>query len=316
MLKGKPCDFFILIIEGRVEVTIGKEEHKFQEGPFSSFGEQMLEQALTLFSASPMISASGRGNNLSLSMHSSLSQETKPAQAHLKKAATQMQISPDKAGTRSVSVDAGTGLPLPHAKVPHWIPDYTLKAVTDVLYLKVRRNTYMVAVKASRMNMTSSDSGGLKMKDEEIDDVLVKVTENDVDFLNRTPSMVSPERSGDWGHGTPTDSRRESLRSSFSVMKSKLPWSQSRGKSSSSMERPNKDQFWDGMANPAMATSDESFNNPDKTGADEKPPAITAELFGQTEGRVMEDIMESVPPAADRNAKVIEVQGNDSVDQG
>jgi hypothetical protein len=27
-----------------VEVTIGKEEHKFIEGPFTTFGEQMLEQ--------------------------------------------------------------------------------------------------------------------------------------------------------------------------------------------------------------------------------------------------------------------------------
>ena len=27
-----------------MEVTIGKEEHKFIEGPFTTFGEQMLEQ--------------------------------------------------------------------------------------------------------------------------------------------------------------------------------------------------------------------------------------------------------------------------------
>ena len=45
MTKGKPCDFFVLVLEGRVEGTIGKEEHRFQEGPFAYFGEQMLEQA-------------------------------------------------------------------------------------------------------------------------------------------------------------------------------------------------------------------------------------------------------------------------------
>ena len=46
MKKGKPCDFFVLILEGRVEIAIGKEDHKFYEGPFSYYGEQMLEQAL------------------------------------------------------------------------------------------------------------------------------------------------------------------------------------------------------------------------------------------------------------------------------
>ena len=46
MKKGKPCDFFVLVLEGRVEIKIGKEEHKFYEGPFSYYGEQMLEQAL------------------------------------------------------------------------------------------------------------------------------------------------------------------------------------------------------------------------------------------------------------------------------
>ena len=46
MKKGKPCDFFVLVLEGRVEIKIGQEEHKFYEGPFSFFGDQMLEQAL------------------------------------------------------------------------------------------------------------------------------------------------------------------------------------------------------------------------------------------------------------------------------
>jgi hypothetical protein len=32
-----------------VEVTIGKEEHKFIEGPFTTFGEQMLEQVKDIF---------------------------------------------------------------------------------------------------------------------------------------------------------------------------------------------------------------------------------------------------------------------------
>jgi hypothetical protein len=33
-------------MQGRVEVTIGKEKHKFIEGPFTHFGSQVLEQVI------------------------------------------------------------------------------------------------------------------------------------------------------------------------------------------------------------------------------------------------------------------------------
>lgn len=35
-------DFFVLILEGRVEVTVGKENLVFEGGPFSYYGTQAL----------------------------------------------------------------------------------------------------------------------------------------------------------------------------------------------------------------------------------------------------------------------------------
>ncbi|XP_065649303.1 metal transporter CNNM4 [Hydra vulgaris] len=40
--KEKPCDYFTLILEGRVEVTIGVEQITFESGPFSIFGQAAL----------------------------------------------------------------------------------------------------------------------------------------------------------------------------------------------------------------------------------------------------------------------------------
>ena len=65
MRMGEACDFFVLILEGHVEVTIGREEHKFQEGPFRCFGEQMLEQALTM-SSSPVSGLTSKGTHQSV----------------------------------------------------------------------------------------------------------------------------------------------------------------------------------------------------------------------------------------------------------
>ena len=41
-LAGKRCDYFVLILQGRVEVCIGKEQMTFESGPFTYFGVQAL----------------------------------------------------------------------------------------------------------------------------------------------------------------------------------------------------------------------------------------------------------------------------------
>lgn len=44
--QGKPADYFVLILEGRVEVTVGQEQLLFECGPFSYFGKQALIQSV------------------------------------------------------------------------------------------------------------------------------------------------------------------------------------------------------------------------------------------------------------------------------
>lgn len=42
--QGKPVDYFVLILEGRVEVQVGRENLMFESGPFTYFGLQALAQ--------------------------------------------------------------------------------------------------------------------------------------------------------------------------------------------------------------------------------------------------------------------------------
>lgn len=42
--QGKPVDYFVLILEGRVEVAVGCEKLMFESGPFTYFGTQALAQ--------------------------------------------------------------------------------------------------------------------------------------------------------------------------------------------------------------------------------------------------------------------------------
>jgi len=263
MTKGKPCDYFILILEGKVQIQIGKEEHEFEAGPFTYYGKQVLEQAL-LIPPSPMVtSAAGpRGTTPSISMHSAVNQEAAPPptlgprQNSLRKTSTLVSLDPNSAkidppslalSKRSGSADGSYAGSKSLAQA--WIPDYTLIANTDLLYLEIRRKTYLGAVKATRMQAMHSHSGGFN--DREIDSYLERVSEDDTDFM-RTPSLRSPDRTLDGnafnesGSNTPQMAmRRESMRNSLSMLKAKFL-----GGDRNSMDRSNgsKDEFWDGVA--------------------------------------------------------------------
>ena len=173
MAKGKSCDFFILILEGRVEVTIGKEEHKFQEGPFSCFGEQMLEQAM-IIPTSPHI------NNITNHLDNNKPNTNVVSNNMRKNTHSAPHMSNNELNSTNKNNRNIEGLPL---NKQSWTPDYSLRAVTDCTYLKIRKNTYMVAIKASRMNnMNSEVDGNVMAKEQELEEYLKKITENDADF--------------------------------------------------------------------------------------------------------------------------------------
>ncbi|XP_033123822.1 metal transporter CNNM4-like [Anneissia japonica] len=46
--RGKPADFFVLILQGKVEVSIGKENLIFEQGPFAYFGHLALCQPASM----------------------------------------------------------------------------------------------------------------------------------------------------------------------------------------------------------------------------------------------------------------------------
>lgn len=71
--QGKPVDFFVLILEGRVEVTVGKESLIFEGGPFTHFGLQALAQNVGFESPSQhMLQNQAKGSLQSLNMDAML----------------------------------------------------------------------------------------------------------------------------------------------------------------------------------------------------------------------------------------------------
>lgn len=128
--QGKPVDFFVLILEGRVEVTVGRENLIFESGPFTHFGLQALVQNIGVDSPQQQV--------------------------------VQSQV---MGSLQSLNMDAM----LRHT----FIPDYSVKALSDVVYLAIKRSLYMAAKRATLMEQ--SKRMGNDHSNEPLDDEVEKV---------------------------------------------------------------------------------------------------------------------------------------------
>lgn len=162
------------MFSGKVQVIIGPEELLFESGPFTYFGIQTLNQVIESPS-SPLLAH--RASQAVASGHSA-------DVRNLRKASTQQSIdipshvlSNKRTSTSEASLHhhgahqsrAGSVVPT----FQTFIPDYTIKAVTDVLYLKIKRTTYLRALKASIMGKKTTHSG--ELNERELENLLEKV---------------------------------------------------------------------------------------------------------------------------------------------
>lgn len=150
--QGKPVDFFVMILEGRVEVTVGRENLIFEGGPFTHFGIQALVQNIGIDSPTPQV--------------------------------IQNQV---LGSLQSLNMDAM----MKHT----FVPDYSVRALTDVAYLSIKRSLYMAAKRATLMEQSKRLGGDHSNDpiDDEVEKLLHSLDEDDsVAHTNlNSPRLVS-----------------------------------------------------------------------------------------------------------------------------
>lgn len=159
--QGKPADYFVLILEGRVEVTVGIDGLTFECGPFTFFGSDALVQNIG--------GVEPKDNNNRNSVH-------------------------------SLNLNAI----LKHT----FEPDYSVKAIKDVLYIVIKRNLYMAAVRATLMERSQKVEDH-HISNEPIDeDVKVFLNSLDEDYkTKRANDAANQLLSGvNSSNGVPTES--------------------------------------------------------------------------------------------------------------
>ncbi|XP_073338295.1 metal transporter CNNM1 [Pagrus major] len=111
--RNKPVDYFVLVLQGRVEVEIGKEALRFENGAFSYYGMPALIPPLPIGQR-----YSSRGSGLNQS---------------------DLLLSGGSVGQLST----GGGV---------YLPDYSVRQLTDLQIIKITRNHYQNALMATRMD--------------------------------------------------------------------------------------------------------------------------------------------------------------------
>ncbi|PWA25657.1 hypothetical protein CCH79_00001641 [Gambusia affinis] len=113
--RNKPVDYFILILQGRVEVEIGKEALRFENGAFSYYGMPALI---------PPLPTAHRYSSRSSGMN---------------------QLDSLLSGGSMGQLTPGGGA---------YLPDYSVRQLTDLQIIKISKNHYQNALTATRMDST------------------------------------------------------------------------------------------------------------------------------------------------------------------
>ncbi|KAF4791464.1 metal transporter CNNM2 [Turdus rufiventris] len=158
--RNKPVDYFVLILQGKVEVEAGKEGMKFEAGAFSYYGVMAL-------TASPVPLSLSRTFVVS---RTELLAAGSPAEN--KSPPRPCGLNHSDSLNRSDRIDAVTPTlgssnnQLNASFLQVYVPDYSVKALTDIQFVKISRQQYQNALMASRMDKTpqSSDSENTKIE--------------------------------------------------------------------------------------------------------------------------------------------------------
>ncbi|KAA0704220.1 Metal transporter CNNM4 [Triplophysa tibetana] len=132
---GKPVDYFVLILQGRVEVEAGNENMKFETGPFSYYGVMALTAPSLEFRSPSHMSGLNRSASLSYT---------------------------ERVDSVSISGSSGQLNSSPSAQ---YIPDFNVRALTDLQFVKVTRSQYQKGILASKLDSTpqSPDSSHTRL---------------------------------------------------------------------------------------------------------------------------------------------------------
>ncbi|KAL4004351.1 ubiquitin-conjugating enzyme E2 A [Sarotherodon galilaeus] len=153
--RGKPVDYFVLILQGRVEVEAGNENMKFETGPFSYYGVMAL--------STPTMGETHVYQHISLpeivlNKRESLTLKPFRSPSHGGNLNRSASLSCTERAPESGSV-CGSNTQIPGTPF-QYIPDFCVRALSDLQFVKITRPQYQNGLLASRLDSTPQSPEG------------------------------------------------------------------------------------------------------------------------------------------------------------
>ncbi|XP_032434823.1 metal transporter CNNM4 isoform X3 [Xiphophorus hellerii] len=158
--RGKAVDYFILILQGRVEVEAGNENMKFEAGAFSYYGVMALSASTLVAAPRPRLLSFKR-----FSLFSRLPEFRSPS--HLSGLNRTASLSGTDR-TDSLAVSGSNSQLNSSMASQHYTPDFNVRALTDLQFVKITRSQYQNGLIASRLDSTPQSPESSHYSPEEI----------------------------------------------------------------------------------------------------------------------------------------------------
>ncbi|XP_062913267.1 metal transporter CNNM4-like [Mobula hypostoma] len=178
-IRGRPVDYFVLILQGKVETEAGKEDMKFETGPFSYYGIMAL--------GSSLVAPVCRLRTCSLKTASLIPwfQETRSSSRN-----SELNRSMSLHQTER-SESSGSIVPSSMGGSIHYVPDFSVRAITDLQFMKITWQQYQNGLLASKLDSTPQSPENPHTK------IDMTPSEKPPSIVDETTSLLNEQNSSD-----------------------------------------------------------------------------------------------------------------------
>lgn len=157
---GMPADYFIMVLEGRVHVICGQEQLSSDGGPFMVFGKPALyPQTLNEIENDAAAAQTNLENTSPARKESTMKVLSRRESLAKLVLSTKKVADVEQTPTTSTQISTNigpTGEVITERGLQYFIPDYTVDIIATTSYLKVTRNDYLTALKATQLERAST----------------------------------------------------------------------------------------------------------------------------------------------------------------